>query len=91
MGSNFAVPPQRGFTNSEQADTTAIATVQNQNSKMQVNMTSLDTYSTPTAMSSASDPQAPNGAQSAFVADQPPKPLPKVGETRCCKSFPSFA
>jgi len=91
MSSNFVVPPQRGFANSDQAETTDLAAVQNQNNKMQVNMASLDAYAASTTMSSTSDPQAPNGSQTAFVADQPPKPLPKVGETRCCKLlYPLF-
>jgi hypothetical protein len=90
MSSNFVVSPQRGFANSEQAEAADLAAAQNQNSKMQVNIASLDAYSASTPLPSTSDPQAPNGAQAAFVADQPPNPLPKIGETRCCKSLYPF-
>ena len=82
--SNFVVPQRQGLANTDQAGAADLAAVQNQNGQM--NIAPLDAYSGPTAMSSTSNPpQAPNVAQTAFVADQPPKPLPKVGEHRCCE------
>jgi len=88
MSSNYVVP-QQGLANNDRAEAADLAAVQNQNS--QVNIAPLDAYSGPTTMSSTSDSsQAPNGAQAALVVGQPPKPLPKVGEHRCCKSSHHF-
>ena len=86
MSSSFVVPPQGGFANGEQAETAELDSPEKQNVKMHTAVASWDSYAAPTtSMTSAVNSQGVNGAQS-LAADDPPKPLPKIGETRCCKS-----
>lgn len=82
MSPNFAAPIPHGYANGGgTGDPADLASV---DSKAHMNLApSLNNYPAEAAMSSTPGHQALNGS---ILADQPPKPLPKIGETRCCKS-----
>jgi hypothetical protein len=90
---SFAVPSQRGFQQA-QSDIPTIPTHHNQQpTRMNIQPSQqYDQYHSshnPFPASPLSAPPLQNGAQAAFPHDQTSQQLPKVGETRCCKSLSS--
>lgn len=82
MSPNFAAPIPHAYANGGTGDAADLASV---DSKAHLNLaaSSLNSYPTEGAMSSTAGHQTLNGS---LPGDQTPKALPKIGETRCCKS-----
>lgn len=89
MSSSYVVPPQQG-SKSEQVDAAELASTQDQNIKTHTAIAAWDSYAAPPFMSPSVNPQGTNGDQSSLANDSTSKPLPKIGETRCCKSLFRF-
>lgn len=77
MSPNFTSPMPHAYANGGTGDPADLVSVDGKNLA-----SSLNNYPAEPAMPSPGH-QALN---SNLLGDQPPKPLPKIGETRCCKS-----